>query len=91
MRGALQVPYGNRVTDDDALDDDSPTPLYVQLAQLLRTRIARGELTARVPSLKTISQEYEVSHVTAEKAVALLRDEGLVVTVVGRGTFVAKR
>jgi DNA-binding GntR family transcriptional regulator len=72
------------------VDPDSATPLYVQVAALLRARIRSGELTSRLPSLRTITQEYGVSHITAEKAVQLLREDGLVVTVIGRGTFVAK-
>ncbi|HXL93261.1 MAG TPA: GntR family transcriptional regulator [Streptosporangiaceae bacterium] len=72
------------------VDADSPTPLYVQVAALLRARIASGELTSRLPSLRTITQEYGVSHITAEKAVQVLRDEGRVVTVVGRGTYVKR-
>jgi DNA-binding GntR family transcriptional regulator len=82
----LQVPYGALVT----VDPESATPLYAQLANLLRARIASGEITSRLPSLKTISQQYEVSHITAEHAVTLLRDEGLVETVIGRGTFVKR-
>ena len=72
------------------VDPDSATPLYVQVATLLRARIESGELTARLPSLRTITQEYGVSHITAEKAILVLREEGLVVTVIGRGTFVAR-
>lgn len=72
------------------VDDQSPEPLYRQVAGILRERIASGDLTSRLPSLKTITQEYGVSHVTAEKAVALLREEGLVVVVIGRGAFVAR-
>ena len=72
------------------VDDQSPEPLYRQVAGILRERIASGDITSRLPSLKTITQEYGVSHVTAEKAVALLREEGLVVVVIGRGAFVAK-
>jgi GntR family transcriptional regulator len=72
------------------VDPDSATPLYVQVATLLRVRIESGELTARLPSLRTITQEYGVSHITAEKAVQTLREADLVVTVVGRGTFVAR-
>ena len=86
MRGALQGPYVANVT----VDPDSATPLYVQVATLLRERINSGELTSRLPSLRTITQEYGVSHITAEKAVQSLRESGLVVTVVGRGTFVKK-
>jgi DNA-binding GntR family transcriptional regulator len=72
------------------VDDQSPEPLYRQVAGILRERIASGDITSRLPSLKTITQEYGVSHVTAEKAVALLREEGLVVVVIGRGAFVAR-
>jgi DNA-binding GntR family transcriptional regulator len=80
----LRFPYAAMVT----VDPDKAVPLYVQVADLLRARIKSGEVTARLPSLRTITQQYGVSHVTAEKAMRTLRDEGLVVTVLGRGTFV---
>ena len=86
MSAVLGCPYASTVT----VDPDSATPLYVQVATLLRARIESGELTSRLPSLRTITQEYGVSHITAEKAVQSLREAGLVVTVVGRGTFVAR-
>jgi len=86
MGVCLGVPYAATVT----VDADSPTPLYQQVAALLRARITSGELTSRLPSLRTITQEYGVSHITAEKAVQVLRDEGRVVTVVGRGTYVKR-
>ena len=73
-----------------AVDHDSPEPLYQQVAGMLRARIASGDITSRLPSLKTIVQEYEVSHITAEKAVAVLKDEGLIVVVIGRGAYVKK-
>ncbi len=72
------------------VDPDSPEPLYAQVAALLRARILSGEITGRLPSLKTISQEYGVSHVTAEHAMRLLRDEGRVITTIGRGTYVKR-
>jgi GntR family transcriptional regulator len=73
-----------------AVDHDSPEPLYQQVAGMIRAKIASGEITTRLPSLKTITQEYGVSHITAEKAIALLKDEGLIVVVVGRGAYVKK-
>jgi len=66
-------------------------PLYVQVAALLRGRIESGELRSRLPSLKTITEEYGVSHITAEKAVQVLKDEGLVEVVVGKGTYVKRQ
>jgi DNA-binding GntR family transcriptional regulator len=73
------------------VDHESAVPLYVQVASILRRRIESGELRSRVPSLKSIAQEYGVSHITAEKAVQLLKDEGTVEVVVGKGTFVKAR
>lgn len=81
-----RIPYAALVT----VDHDSAVPLYVQVATLLRGRIESGELTSRLPSLKTISQDYEVSHITAEKAVQVLKDDGLVESVVGKGTYVKR-
>lgn len=63
-------------------------PVYLQLASILRDLITSGALARRVPSSRSLSQEYGVSHITAEKAVRVLRDEGLVRAVVGRGVFV---
>lgn len=84
MRGTLGGPYVACMT----IDPDSATPLYVQVASMLRARIKSGEITSRLPSIRTITQEYGVSHITAEKAMQVLRDDGLVVTTIGRGTFV---
>lgn len=86
MRGTPGGPYAARVT----VDHDSATPLYVQVANDLTARIESGEITSRLPSLRTISQEYGVSHITAEKAMQVLRDAGLVETTIGRGTYVRR-
>jgi len=79
------VTYGAHV----GIDHDSPVPLYTQLASLLRAQIEAGTLTGRVPSVKTLTQEHGVSHITAEKALGVLKAEGLVLSVIGKGTFVA--
>jgi GntR family transcriptional regulator len=72
------------------LDLDSPVPLHEQLTAILRGRIKSGKLTGRVPSILTIAQEYEVGHNTAARALATLRDEGLIVSAKGRGYYVAR-
>jgi GntR family transcriptional regulator len=72
------------------IDHDGPTPLYVQVADAIGARINRGELPPNrpIPSENQLVQEYGVARGTARKAIELLRDRGLVTTVVGRGTFV---
>jgi DNA-binding GntR family transcriptional regulator len=73
--------------DHVVIDHDSARPLYLQLADLLRIQIQSGHLAGRLPSLKSLSQEHQVSHITAEKALALLKDEGLVEAVIGKGYY----
>jgi DNA-binding GntR family transcriptional regulator len=72
------------------LDHDSPVPLHEQLAAILRERIRSGDLSGRVPSGKTLAQEYGVSHRTTERALATLKAEGLVVAVVGKGFYTVR-
>ena len=44
----------------------SPIPRYVQLAEVLRERIARGQWRAgeKLPSLEELVREFEVARVT---------------------------
>ncbi|NJC82187.1 GntR family transcriptional regulator [Planosporangium mesophilum] len=75
------------------VDPLSPTPLYMQVADLLAARIESGELRAGkpIPSESQIRGEYGVARGTARAAVAELRNRGLVVTIHARGTFVVER
>lgn len=74
----------------DSVDPLSATPVYVQVADILRVRIQSGQLQPDrpVPSESQLEQEFGIARGTARKAVALLRDEGLIVTVKGRGSYV---
>jgi GntR family transcriptional regulator len=76
--------------DHVEIDHQGETPIYQQLAEILRARIASGELAVGrpIPSEETLAQQYGVARLTARKAVGLLRGEGLVKHVTGRGTFV---
>ena len=70
-----------------------PTPLYTQLADILREMITSGELQPRspLPSESYLQQEQGIARGTVRTAIGILRDEGLVVTISGRGTFVKER
>ena len=76
--------------DDVTVDHGAATPVYQQLASILRARIRAGELAPgrALPSETTLMQEHGIARETARKAVRVLRDEGLVVVVRGRGAFV---
>ena len=72
------------------IDHYSPTPLYIQVADMLRAQIASGELPPGrpLPSQRTLIQEYGLARGTVARAMAILVEEGLVVIVPGKGAYV---
>ncbi len=75
------------------IDHGAATPLWRQLADILRGKIESRELPAGgiMPSETTLSQEYGLARGTVVKALDALEREGLVERVQGRGTFVKAR
>jgi len=71
---------------------DSPIPLYLQVADILRERIARREWPpgSRIPTLETLAGEFRVARVTVRQAVQLLTREGLLAPRRGLGTVVTQ-
>lgn len=76
---------------DGTIDYGVAAPVWRQLAGILRARIRAGRYAPghAIASEKQLEQEFGISRNTTRKAIALLRDEGLVVTVAGRGSYVA--
>ncbi|MGW6392762.1 GntR family transcriptional regulator [Streptomyces sp. NPDC055103] len=75
------------------IDRFDPTPIYKQVARVIRERIKSGELQPRdpIPSESKLVADYGVARDTARQAVALLRSEGWVMTIPQRGSFVAEQ
>ncbi|MEU7892958.1 GntR family transcriptional regulator [Nonomuraea sp. NPDC049152] len=74
------------------LDRDGPIPLYRQIANVLRDRIASGALCRgdAVPSEAMLEVEFGVARATARQVAEQLREWGLAHTVQGEGTFVGE-
>ncbi|MEU1810914.1 GntR family transcriptional regulator [Micromonospora aurantiaca (nom. illeg.)] len=72
------------------IDPHSDRPAYRQLADILRDRIATGDLPpgAALPSIKALERQYGVGRETIRRTLAALRTEGLVVTERGYGSRV---
>lgn len=62
---------------------------YVQVADDIARRIDVGEIRIKLPSERALADEYQVAYTTVRHAMQILRERGLIVTVHGRGTFVA--
>lgn len=69
---------------------DSRVPRYLQLAELMRQRIIRGDWPEghKLPSLEQLLAEFGVARVTVRQAIDILARQGLVSRQQGRGTFV---
>jgi GntR family transcriptional regulator len=71
------------------IDLRSREPSYLQLAAILRSRIESGEIASgdALPSITFLTQETGLAVGTIRRAIKVLADEGLVVTVPGRGSY----
>ncbi|MGW1378922.1 GntR family transcriptional regulator [Streptomyces sp. NPDC002446] len=68
------------------LDRRSPLPLWAQLFDDLRRRMAAGAFTEEFPAEHRLTAEYEVSRHTVREALRKLRADGLVIAERGRGS-----
>lgn len=85
----MPVAYGRTM---DKINPAGAEYHYVQLSKIIESRIVSGEYAAgsRLPGEMVLSQEYGVGSNTVRRALEILRDKGLVVTVRARGTFVVE-
>ena len=67
-------------------------PLYMQIKEALRERILSGEFATeeRLPSEKELELAHGVSRITVRQALRDLQAEGLIYSIQGKGTFIAK-
>ncbi|CAL9480676.1 hypothetical protein SUDANB120_03046 [Streptomyces sp. enrichment culture] len=73
------------------LEDDSRPP-YVQVAEYLRRQVDTGELAPgdKVPSSRDLQEKFGLASATIQNAFRLLKNEGLIYSVQGRGSFVRR-
>lgn len=73
------------------IDFGSDRPVHKQLADLIRADIASGRLKpgAALPSEAQLRQRYELGQMAVRQALRVLRGEGLIVTIKGKGSEVA--
>jgi GntR family transcriptional regulator len=72
------------------LFDHSSSPLYTQVADVMRERIVKGvwPVGERIPTLDDLAREFGVASITVRQAIQVLKQEGLLSPEQGRGTFV---
>ena len=74
------------------LNHTSMVPIYEQIMGSMKTAIISGELKKGegLPSVRALAAELKISALTVKKAYDRLEEEGFVITVHGKGSFVAQ-
>ena len=73
------------------INHSSMCPIYEQIIEQIKEKIMHRELQedTMLPSVRTLAKELKVSALTVKKAYDALEEEGFVITVHGKGSFVA--
>lgn len=73
------------------INNSSMEPIYEQIVEQIKSAIMSGGLQEHtmLPSVRGLSKELKISALTVKKAYDILEEEGFVVTVHGKGSFVA--
>lgn len=73
------------------LNKQGKVPIYEQIYQAISNQIISNKLLAnnKLPSIRVLAKDLGVSVITTKRAYEDLERDGLIYTVVGRGTYVA--
>ena len=75
------------------LNRNTQRSLQKQLADILEKRISSGKFQKedKLPSLRSLAQEFDVSHETVNAAMAILKTRNIVNIIPNRGVYVSSR
>ena len=73
------------------INNSSMTPIYEQIVAQIKQLIIQKDLISgtALPSVRVLAKELRISALTVKKAYDALEQEGYVITVHGKGTYVA--
>ena len=73
------------------IDHNSKTPVYEQIKVQILSLITSGALSPgdKLPSLRTLAADLSLNFNTIKKVFAQLESDGVIVTIQGKGCFVA--
>lgn len=75
------------------ISNSSSVPIYEQIKSSIIEQIMNGELSEgeAIPSIRSLASDIRISVMTIKKAYDELERDGYIVTVQGKGSFVAPR
>ena len=73
------------------ISNSGGTPIYEQIASQIKSAILSGQLKEgdALPSMRLLAKELRISVITTKRAYEELEREGFIVSMTGRGSFVA--
>ncbi|ALS28278.1 GntR family transcriptional regulator [Paenibacillus sp. 32O-W] len=73
------------------ISNSSDEPIYLQIVNQIKEQIMKGELTDSepLPSIRSLAKDLNISVITTKRAYDELEKDGFIVTVAGKGSFVA--
>lgn len=73
------------------ISNSSMQPIYEQVVSQIKAEILKGGLApeSKLPSVREMAGDLRISALTVKKAYDTLEQEGFIVTVHGKGSFVA--
>ena len=73
------------------ISNSSGVPIYAQITDQIRAKILTGELKEgeMLPSIRLLAKELRISVITTKRAYEELEREGFIVSLTGKGSFVA--
>lgn len=74
------------------ISKNSMVPIYEQIVDQIKKQMVAGQLLegTPLPSVRSVAKDQHISALTVKKAYDQLETEGLVNTVHGKGSFIAK-
>ena len=78
---------------DIIISNSSSKPIYEQITSQVKNMILTGQLKegAPLPAMRLLAKELRISVITTKRAYEDLERDGFIETVVGKGSFVAKK
>ncbi len=73
------------------ISNSSQEPIYDQIATQIKNMVMRGELQENdgLPSIRSLARELQISVITTKRAYEELERDGYILSVPGKGSFVA--
>ncbi len=75
------------------ISNSSGQPIYDQITSQIKSKIISGELKEgdALPSMRFLAKELRISVITTKRAYEELERDGFIVSVTGKGSFVANK